>query len=199
MQEPWRGVVLFDVDCTLTREHVASRIIAMRKESYEQLSVEECVESLPPNEKLVCSGVRCEHAMMDFLHYCRVNRIAIAIGSFGYHAFIDRLVSDMNLWLPALQEQWLRYGNGDPVVLTPHDFQFREGGNTLRNKNRMLLHAARVARVAPTRVLLVDDSVENVTACNAVGVHGYLVTDPYGLTRQDWRHICARLAHFPPV
>jgi FMN phosphatase YigB (HAD superfamily) len=196
MKVPWRGVVVFDVDCTLTREHVSARINAARKQTGNKLSVEQCVAALPPNEKLVCDAVRHEQAMMDFLHFCRVNRIALAFASFGYHAYVDQLAHDMTHWLPALRKQWLKRDDGSLVVLTPRDFGAREGADGLRNKNRMLLHAATVAQVPSSCVLLVDDSVENVAASSVAGTHGYLVTNPNGMTRQDWQHICARLAHF---
>ena len=182
-------VIVFDVDCTLTKEHVSARIHEMLKKH----DMDVVMRALRAHDELIADGVRVAVPMRDFVDYCRINDVRIALGSFGYAPYVEHVADVMESWWPSLQLLWLRDAKGARVLMTPSMFGHPDGTNALRNKNRMLLHVCELASVPFTHVMLVDDSVENVQAASRHGAGVYHVTNPHGLVGEDWRYICMRL------
>ena len=186
------SVLLFDVDKTLTAVHVSHKIAQLLP---QHKTLTDAVRALPPNRELVSESILIQSSFASLVHFCARNHIRIALGSFGHHAYIDTLVKDLERWLPDIANVWLRCSTSanHPVVLTPRDFDAREGTDALKTKNRMVERVASLAGVSVGNVMLIDDSSTNTFHARLLGAFVFQVRGNNGLTAHQCKVLEERL------
>lgn len=179
-------MVVFDMDHTLTAQHVTGNTLRMTPEQRVAYM------RTQPDEVVLAPGVLDRTAFGTFLQVVHDKAAKITFATFGF----DELVRDVYMRLlerygAALASVVALDHNRRPVVQTPSMYGKRDGSNDLGHKNRMLERIRREYMeedTPPDHVLLVDDSAANVNKAREAGYRVYR-SSPRGLSTADVVHV----------
>ena len=155
----YKKIIVFDFDGTLTRFNVPTELFKIKRALNLDV-IDESLKYLIKNNGIsnIFSEFVVDSSFLKLIQDMKSKNIRIMIMSYGYKDIIKKLLKAKG------------YSNLFELIITPADFNLKEGYDQTKNldgKNIMLNRVRKVYGVNRDNILLVDDSYENIKrACN---------------------------------